>query len=153
MAVVIVVFVMAASIVVSVSMVVVIVASAVITMVFVLAVMMAVVMANLFAVFTGVEIPFPAAMTAPVGVLAAYREWAVIAEARIVGAVDVTAETHGTVKPRTCSEEDSATKPSWSVVAKWCAPIGCVIEVAIGADWLDANVDCDLYFCFDGRSG
>jgi hypothetical protein len=129
---------------VSVSAVVVIVASAVIVVIFILAVVVAVVVANFFAIFAGVEVPLPAAMTAPVGVFAADREWAVVAEARIVRAIDVAAESQGPVKPGTGSEEDSTGKPGRSVIAERSASIGRVVVIAVRAGRLDADVDGDL---------
>lgn len=144
---------MAVSIAIAMAVVVVIVASPVITMVFVLAVMMAVVMADFFAVFTGVEGSFPAAMTAPVCMLAAYGVRAVIAEARIVGAIDISAETYRTVEPGSRSEEDSAVKPCGTVVAERGATIGSVVVVAIRAKRLGAYVDRDLYFGPERCSG
>src|SRR4051794_41032178 len=96
----------------------VIVAFAVAVVIFVLAVVMAVVVADFTAIFAAMEIPLPTAMTAPVSVLAATGERAMIAETRVVGAIDIAAESDRTVEPRTCSEEDSAGEPCGTVVAE-----------------------------------
>ena len=135
------------------SVVVVIVASAMVAVVFVLTVVVAIVVPDFFAIFAGMEVSLPAAMTAPVSVLAANGERAVVAEARIVSAIDITAEANRAVEPRAGSEKDPAGKPSWSVVAERRAPIGCVVVVAVGADRLSADVDGDLYFGTYDRRG
>jgi len=144
MAVVVIAFIVAVSV--SVSAVVVIVASAVIVVIFILAVVVAVVVANFFPIFAGVKISLPAAMTAPVSVFAATREWAVVAEARIVRAIDVAAESQGPMEPGTSSEEDSTGKPGRPVIAERGASIGRVVVVAVRAGGLDAYVDGYLYF-------
>lgn len=117
---------------------------AVVVMVFVLAVVVAVVVAVLFAEFMPVELLFPAAMAAPVGVFAANGERAVVAVARIEVTIDVAMEADWAAEPWACSEEDSATEPGRSVIAEWGAAIWRVVVVAVGADWLDADVDRDL---------
>ena len=126
-------------------------AFAVVIVVFVMAIVMAVVMADFFAVFAGVEIPFPAAVASPVGMLAANREPAVVAETRVVCAIDISPETDRAVEPRARSEEDSAGKPCWSVIAERGATIGRVVVIAVWADRLNADVDGDLYFGLEGR--
>jgi hypothetical protein len=128
------------------------VALAVIVVIFDLAVVVAVIVANFLAIFAAMEIPFPSAMPAPVSVLAANGELAMVAEVRIIGAVDVAAETDGAVEPGTGSEEHSAGEPGGSVITKWGASIGGVVEVPIWAYGLNTDVDGDLYFCFEGRS-
>jgi hypothetical protein len=139
------------SFIVTMAMVIAIVAAAVVAVVFVLAVVMAVVMADFFAVFAGVEIPFPAAVASPVGMLAPNREPAVVAETRVVCAIDISPETDRAVEPRARSEEDSAGKPCWSVIAERGATIGRVVVIAVWADRLNADVDGDLYFGLEGR--
>lgn len=131
-----------------VSMVFVIMAFAVVIVVFVLAVVVAVVMADFLAIFAAVEVSLPTAMTSPVSMLAANGERAVITEARIVCAVNVTAEAYRSVKPGAGSEEDSAGKPRRSVIAERGASIGCVVVIAVGANGLDSDIDGDLYLSF-----
>jgi len=126
-----------------------IVTSAVIFVLFVLAVMMAIVVAKFTAVFAAVEISLPPAMMAPVSVLTANGESTVVAEARVVGTVDVAAEANRTVEPGARSEEDSAGKPCGAVVAEGGASIGGVVVVPVGACGLDADVYGDLYFGFE----
>jgi hypothetical protein len=128
------------------------VTSAVVVVVFVLAVVMAVIMANFFAILTSVKVSFPAAMAAPVGVLTSNGERTVVAEARIVGAIDVAAKADRPMEPGSGSDEDSTGEPCWPVIAEGGASIGRVIEVAIGANGLDADVDGDLYFGFESGS-
>ena len=82
------------------------VAPAAIVVVLVLAIMMAVVVTVFFPGFVTAELPFPSAMTSPVGVLAAYGISAVIAEARIIAAIDVAAKTDRTMEPGSSTEED-----------------------------------------------
>ena len=134
------------------SVVVVIVASAMVAVVFVLTVVVAIVVTDLFAIFAGMEVSLPAAMTTPVSVLAANGERAVVAEARIVGAIDVAAKADRPMEPGSGSDEDSTGEPCWPVIAEGGASIGRVIEVAIGANGLDADVDGDLYFGFESGS-
>jgi hypothetical protein len=129
------------------------VSAALIVMVFVLAVVVAVVVANFTAIFAAMEIPLPPAVTAPVRALAANRESAVISEARVIGAIDISAEADRAVEPGSCSEEDSAGKPCGTVVAERGASIGCVVVIAIGTDRLNADVDRDLHFGPERCSG
>jgi len=120
--------------------------SAVIVVIFVLAVMMAVVVANFLAVFTGVEAPFPSAMATPVGALAPTGERAVISESWIIRAIDIAAESDRTAEPRAGSEEDATGEPCGSVIAEGSAIVGRVVEVPVGADRFNADVDRDLHF-------
>ena len=130
----------------TIAVVVMVVPAALIVVVFVLAVVMAVVVANLSAIFAAVEISLPSAMAAPVSVLTATRERTVVSETWVIGAIDVSTEADGAVEPGSCSEEDSAGKPCWSVIAEWSASIGCIVVVAVGTDWLNSDVDGDLHF-------
>jgi hypothetical protein len=123
-----------------------IVAPTVIIVILVLTVMMAVVVPNFLAIFAGVEAPFPSAMATPVSMFASNRKWAVIAKARIVSAIDVASEADRAVEPRASSEEDASREPRWSVVTEGSAIIGRVVEVAVGASRLSADVNGDLYF-------
>jgi len=122
------------------------VALAMIVVIFELTVVVAVVMPVFLAVFAAAEVLLPSTMTSPVGVLTAYRVWAVIAEARIVAAIDVTAEADRSVEPGPRTEEDSARKPGRRVVAEGRAPVRRVVVVAVRANRLDSDVDGDLCF-------
>lgn len=148
MSVAVVVVVVTVSIAVGIPMIIVIVTASVIVVVFVLAVMVAVVVADFFAVLMTAELLLPSTVTGPVGVLAANRERAVVAEAWIVSAVDVATEADGSVEPWTCSEEDSAAEPGWSVVAEGSAIVRSVVVVAVRADRLGADVDRDVDLSF-----
>jgi len=130
-----------------------VVSAAMIVVVFVLAVVMAIVMADLTTIFAAMEISLPSAMATPVCVLAANGEPAMVAEARIVGAINISAEADGAVEPWSRSEEDSAGKPCWSVIAERCATIGSVVVIAIGTNRLNADVDGDLHFGPERCSG
>ena len=123
---------------------------AMIVVIFVLTVVIAVVVAELLAVFVTTELPFPAAMTAPVGMLATHRVWAMIAESRIKGAVDVAAEANGAMKPWAGTEENAASEPGRTVVAERSAVIRRVVVVAVWADWFCADVHRDLYLGPEG---
>lgn len=125
-----------------------IVSATMIAVVLVLAVVVAVIVAVLFAIFVAAELPFPAAMASPVGVLSANGKWAVIAEPRIEVTIDVTAESDGTVEPGTSSEKHSAAEPCGSVVAEGSAAVRRVVVVAVRADGLDTDVHRNLYFAF-----
>ena len=121
-------------------------ASTAIVMILVLPVMMAVIVADLFAIFARVEIPFPSAMASPIGALATDGEWAVVAEAWIICAVVVPTEANWAVEPWTGSEEDSAGEPCWAVVAEGGAVVRCVVVIAVRTNWFHTDVDGDLYF-------
>jgi hypothetical protein len=128
-------------------------ASVVIVVISVLAVVMSIVVSNFFAVFMTTELLFPSVVAAPVGALAADGEPTVVTEARIIGAIDVSAEAYRAVEPGACSEEDSACKPRWSVVAKWSASIRRVVEVAIWTKGLGTYIDGDLYLGLESGRG
>ena len=122
------------------------VALAMIVVIFELTVVVAVVMPVFLAVFAAAEVLLPSTMTSPVGVLTAYGVWAVIAEMRIVAAIDIAAKPNWTVEPGSRAEEDSAGKPGRRVVAERRAPVRCVVVVAVGANRLDSDIDGDLCF-------
>ena len=126
--------------------VVMIVASAMVAVVFVLTVVVTIVVTDFFAIFAGVKVSFPAAMTTPVSVLAANGERAVVAEARIVSAIDVAAESYGAMEPWASSEEDPTAEPGRPVVAEGGTAVRRVVVVAVRADGLHADVDGDLNF-------
>lgn len=145
--------VVAVTVTVAVAVVVMIVSAAMIVVVFVLAVVMAIVVANFTTVFAAVEIPLPSAVTAPVRALAANGEPAMVAETRIIGAINVSAEADRPVEPGSRSEEDSATKPCGTVVAEGGATVRRIVVIAIRTSRFNANVDGDLYFGPERCSG
>jgi len=122
---------------------------AAIVVVLVVPVVVAIVMAKFFAIFATVEVPLPSAMATPVGVFATDRKRTVIAEARIIGSVNVTAESDRTMEPGTGPKKDSASEPSWAVVAERSAVIRGVIVVAVRTNRLGADVDGDLHLGSD----
>jgi hypothetical protein len=63
---------------------------------------------------------------------------------RIVAVIDVTIESAGTVEPGTSSDEESAGKPVWPIVAVGGAVVGCIVEVPVGTDRGHSNVDGNL---------
>ena len=122
------------------------VAPAVIVVIFELAVVVPVVMPVFLAIFAAAEVLLPSTMTSPIGVLTAYRVWAVIAEMRIVAAIDIAAKSNWTVEPGPRTQEDSAREPGRSVVAERRAPVRRVVVVAVWANRLDSDIDRDLCF-------
>jgi len=137
----------------TIAVVVMVVPAALIVVIFVLAVVMAVVVADLSAIFAAMEISLPSPMAAPVSMLTTTRERTVVSKTWVIGAIDVSTEADGAVEPGSRSEEDSAGKPCWSVIAEWSASIGCVVVVAIGTNRLNADVDGDLHFGPERCSG
>ena len=140
------------SFIVTMAMVIAIVAAAVVAVVFVLAVVMAVVMADFFAIFVAVKAFFPTAMATPVCMFAADWVGTMVAEARVIGAVDIAAKSDGSVEPGTCSEEDSAREPCGAVIAKRGTSVGGIVVVAVRTDRLDTDVDGNLHLS-PGGSG
>lgn len=119
---------------------------AVICVIFVLAIVVAVILTIFCMVLVAVPVLFPAVMTSPVGVLAACREWTMIAVPRIKIAIDVPTKSDWPVKPWPRADEYSAHKPLRSVVSKWRALVWCVVEVPVGTyrRRSDLDVDADL---------
>jgi len=134
------------------SMVFVAAAFAVVIVVFVMAIVMAVVMADFFAIFVAVKAFFPTAMATPVCMFAADWVGTMVAEARVIGAVDIAAKSDGSVEPGTCSEEDSAREPCGAVIAKRGTSVGGIVVVAVRTDRLDTDVDGNLHLS-PGGSG
>jgi hypothetical protein len=79
------------------------------------------------------------------------RQSTMIPMMRIVMIIHISVETAWTVEPWTGSDEDSAAKPLWPVVAIGSASIRGIVEIAVGADGCCTNGDGDLGFC--RRSG
>jgi hypothetical protein len=76
--------------------------------------------------------------------LAARRQRPTIAIVGVKAIVHMAIETGVTVEPGTRSDEQATDEPVGPVVAVGSAVIGRVVEVAIGADGLDADTDGDL---------
>jgi len=70
-------------------------------------------------------------------------DWAIVAIVRVKAVIDVAMKAVGTVEPGTGSDEYSAEKPVWAIVAVGGAVIGCVVKVAVGAIGGYSNVDAD----------
>jgi len=75
---------------------------------------------------------------------ATLRHRSVITVVRIVAVIDVAIEAMRTVEPGTCSEEHSAHKPVWAVVAIRRAIIRRVVEVTVGAYGRGSDADSHL---------
>jgi hypothetical protein len=58
--------------------------------------------------------------------------------------VYVTGKAMRAVKPRTSSNEQSADKPVWAIVAVWGTVIRSIVEVTIGASRGHSDVNGDL---------
>lgn len=115
-----------------------------VAVILILAVVVAVVVPDFIVILVPVKMFFPAHVPAPVGMFASPRERAAIAEVGIEIMVDVAVETYGSAEPRPCAQEDATYEPLRPVVAKGCALIGRVVEIAIGANRRDSYAYCDL---------
>jgi hypothetical protein len=115
-----------------------------IAVVFVLAIVVAVIVPDLVVVFVSMELTFPTAVSAPVGMFASSGEWAAVSEMRVVVVVDVPTKADGATEPGARAEEHASSEPLRTIVAKGRTLIGRVTEVAIGADWCHSNADVDL---------
>ena len=61
--------------------------------------------------------------------------------------IDVATEVAGAMKPWTCTNEDSACKPFWAVVAGRSTTIRSDVIVAIGTFRGDTDIDAYLSLC------
>jgi hypothetical protein len=120
------------------------VAIAVIAVVLVLAVVVSVIVADLVVILISVPLMFPAAVSAPVGTLAAPRKRSAVSKVRIVVVVDVAAKANGTAVPRTGAIKHASAEPFRTIVAKGRALIGRVVEVAVRAHRRHSDTDADL---------
>ena len=120
---------------------------AVVVVVLVLAVVVSVIVPDLAVVLISVPLMFPAAVPAPVGTVAALREWAAVSVMRIEVMVDVATKAHWAAEPRAGAIEHATGEPLRTVVAEGRALIGGVVEIAIGAHRRDSNADADLCGC------
>ena len=87
------------------------------------------------------------------GLGAALGERAGVSVMGVVAIVNVTVPAVGAVEPGTGSVEDSADKPIGAVVAVGRAGIGSVVEVSVGADGLDTDLNGDLRVGGGGSAG
>jgi hypothetical protein len=120
------------------------VAVTVIVVVLVPAVVVSVVVVVHDTIRIAVEVFFPAEVTTPVRVLAAFRARSPIAIVGIKVFVHVTAEAFGTMEPWACTNEDSTGKPLWAIVADGRALVRRIVEVAVWANGGYSDVDGDL---------
>jgi hypothetical protein len=74
----------------------------------------------------------------------ARRHRTVVAVMGVVAVVDVTDEAARAVEPGAGADEEAADEPVGAIVAVGCAVIGCVVEVAVGADGCSADADNHL---------
>ena len=81
-----------------------------------------------------------AAIRAPAVAFSVPREWAAIAKAGIVVAVDVAVEVTRAAEPGAGSDEDSVGEPCGAVVAIRRTVVGRIGEVSVRANRLRANV-------------
>lgn len=79
------------------------------------------------------------------------RQSTVIPMMRIKTVIHMSVEAVWTVEPWTRSDENTAAKPLWPVVAIRSAGIRGIVEIAVGADGCCTNGDGDLGLC--RRSG
>ena len=68
----------------------------------------------------------------------------VIAVVRVIAVVHVTDKAAGTVEPGTSADKDSTSKPIGTVVAVGSAIVRRIIEVAVGTNGRNADVNRDL---------
>ena len=117
---------------------------AVIAVVLVLAIVVSVIVPDLVVILISVPLMFPAAMSAPVGTLAAAGKRAPVSEVRIVVVVDVAMKAHGSAEPRPGAIKHASAEPFGTVVAKGRALIRRVVEVSVGAYRRHSDTDADL---------
>lgn len=115
-----------------------------VAVVLVLAIVVPVIVVDLVVILISVPLMFPAAMSSPVGMLAAPGERTAVSEMWIVIMVDIATKAHRAAVPWPGAIKHAATEPFRTVVAEGCALIGCVIEVAVGAHRRHSNADVDL---------
>jgi hypothetical protein len=80
--------------------------------------------------------------------LATGWNWAVISMLGMKVIIHVTIEVIRAMKPGTCSNKDTATKPFGTVVSIRSAVVRRHLVVPIGAYWSGADIDADLSLCF-----
>jgi hypothetical protein len=88
-----------------------------------------------------IEVPF-----------AARRQRSGVTVTRIVAVIDVAVEAMRTVKPGTCSYEETAVEPIRSVIAVWRAVIGRKFVVPVRASRFRSDVNGDLRGRHMGRT-
>lgn len=78
--------------------------------------------------------------------LSALRQRSVVSVMRVITIVDVTVKSCMAVKPRTCTDKDTAHKPVGSIVSIRCAVIRCIVKVTIGANRRHSDANHNLRF-------
>lgn len=120
------------------------VADGVIAVVLVMAIVVPVIVPDFVVILISMPLMFPAAVSAPVGMLAARGEGTAVSEMRIVVMVDVAMKSHRAAEPWPGAIKHASAEPLRTVVAEGRALIGRVIEEAIGAHRRHSNADADL---------
>jgi hypothetical protein len=95
--------------------------------------------------FMTVVVAVKLAMLATMGICA------VVAMMRVIAIIDVAVPAMRAVEPWTCTQEDSAGEPFWTVVAIGTAVVRSVVVVSVGADgcrsYIHTEAERDLSFC------
>ena len=73
-----------------------------------------------------------------------FRNRAVISVPRVKAVVNVAEKSVRAVEPGAGSKEYSANEPVRPIVAVRCAVVRSIVEIPIGANWLDSNTDGNL---------
>jgi len=95
--------------------------------------------------FMTVVVAVKLAMLATMGICA------MVAMMRVIAIIDVAVPAMRAVEPWTCTQEDSAGEPFWTVVAIGTAVVRSVVIVSVGADgcrsYIHTEAERDLSFC------
>lgn len=95
--------------------------------------------------FMTVVVAVKLAMLATMGICA------VVAMMRVIAIIDVAVPAMRAVEPWTCTQEDSAGEPFWTVVAIGTAVVRSVVVVSVGAygglSYIHTEAERDLSFC------
>lgn len=83
----------------------------------------------------------------------AFRQRSVVAVMRVIPVIDMPVKVAWAVKPRACSNKDSANKPIWPVVAVRSAVVGRVVEVSVRTHGRRSDVYANLNLSLRSRGG
>jgi hypothetical protein len=125
-------------------MVIVVTVSVAVVVVLVLTIVMPIIVAILFVHFGAAKVLLPPHMLTPIGSLVSSRNRTPVSEAWIELAIHISVKSFGTMKPRSCTNEDPSEEPLRSVVSKRSAGIWGVIEVTVWANRGHPDIDRDL---------